>query len=164
MKSAIPSEGPMRTSWPALRNPCCANLGDSRPRRQRIHSLRDNRIYRAANTRAQASASDPFLRPHRGRKPAGGHDLSTGPVPGGARSLSCPHLQLQRFHGRSTHRYPYQWYRYYSYGMHSQCNGMVSIALQRIAYHCTGDGRRLLPPGKTTHESRGSFATIPVRP
>ena len=25
MKSAIPSEGPIRTSWPALRNPCCAN-------------------------------------------------------------------------------------------------------------------------------------------
>ena len=25
MNSAIPSEGPMRTSWPALRNPCCAN-------------------------------------------------------------------------------------------------------------------------------------------
>ena len=25
MNSAIPSEGSMRTSWPALRNPCCAN-------------------------------------------------------------------------------------------------------------------------------------------
>ena len=25
MKSAIPSEGPIRTSWPALRNPCWAN-------------------------------------------------------------------------------------------------------------------------------------------
>ena len=25
MKSAIPSEGPIRTSWPALRNPCCVN-------------------------------------------------------------------------------------------------------------------------------------------
>ena len=26
MNSAIPSEGSMRTSWPALRKPCCANL------------------------------------------------------------------------------------------------------------------------------------------
>ena len=25
MKSAIPSEGTIRTSWPALRNPYCAN-------------------------------------------------------------------------------------------------------------------------------------------
>ena len=25
MKSAIPSEGLIRTSWPALRNPCCVN-------------------------------------------------------------------------------------------------------------------------------------------
>ena len=29
MNSAIPSEGSMQTSWPALRNSCCANLGDS---------------------------------------------------------------------------------------------------------------------------------------
>ena len=44
MNSAIPSEGSMRTSWPGLRNLCCANLGDSRPRRQRIRSLRDNQF------------------------------------------------------------------------------------------------------------------------
>ena len=32
MNSAIPSEGSMQTSWHALRNQCCANLGGSRPR------------------------------------------------------------------------------------------------------------------------------------
>ena len=36
-----------------LRNLCYADLGDSRPRRQRIRSLRDNADYRAANGRGK---------------------------------------------------------------------------------------------------------------
>ena len=162
MNSAIPSEGPIRTSWPALRNPCCANLGDSRPRRQRIRSLRDNWPYRAANTCAQAGPSGPFPGLRRAEKPSPEKGCpSAGPAgASGPAHLPCP--QPRRRRQRSMDWYPFEWYPYLSIGM--DWYPMHWSPFHSNAIHPRPRRRPDTRRGKRTTESRGGFTTIPVRP
>ena len=167
-KSAIPSEGSMQTSWPALRNLCCPNLDDSRPRRQRIRSLRDNRHSRAVNGRAQAGVSSVVCLPQRGRIFSTSCGFTSDPPPEGP----DPSLDLASgrrdaigdqwigIHSNGIDTYPLEWT--------ASWNGLVSNALESIAYQCnsspaTAPSRH--PSGERDKRIPGcGFTTITVTP
>ena len=57
-------------------------------------------------------------------KPDAGHEATTGLAPGRTRSLSWPHLRLQRLHGRPVYTYPFQRNRCHSYAKQWQWTGL----------------------------------------
>ena len=128
---------------------------------------RDNGDYRAANGRAQLAASASIACPRRCRIFSTGGGFTSDPPPEGpdpSRDLASGRRdaigdQWIGIHSNGMHTYPLKWT--------ASWNGLVSNALESIAYQCnsspaTAPSRH--PPGERDKESRGPFTTITVTP
>ena len=104
-----------------------------RPTSMTYSSALEKRIYRAANARASTCLFGPFSGLRRGRKPTASHSPPTDPPqegPGRSRDLT--------FDRRNS-------IVDQSIGIHSQWIGLVSNALESIAYQWIGNDRATRP-------------------
>ena len=123
--------------------------------------MRDNSNYRAANGRAQ-DGHKPLIPPSFAGLRRTEKSLSAAGCPSDCPTGSigsCSFTVSARVGGTSD-----EWIGIHTNGIHTipmECirNGMqwLSIAMQRIAYQCTGDGRRLLRPGERDRRIPGPF-------